>query len=121
MSKQHGRKTRVSTICLLFTLMFAVFGFVFHTRIQWVRTGASLAPAKLIIEKRSATVVAAPTSETDPSASAGAFYVMLASLSVTVPCQDVLRSFQADWGLRQSATLDGQGPTIMFRPPPIQL
>jgi hypothetical protein len=116
--KRQETRPRISTICLLFTLMFAVFAFGLNARIQSVRTGASTTSAKLSIEKRSPAAVVATTVETDPPVPLLALHMLLTRLASQLPSQEVMRSLHVEWSLRKTSNLDSQGPSLMLRPPP---
>lgn len=121
MLKHQETRPRISTICLLFTLMFTVFAFGLNARIQSVRTGASTTSAKLSVEKRSPAAVVAVTVETDTPVPLLALHMLLSRLADHLPPQEVLRSLHVEWSLRKTSNLDSQGSSLMLRPPPFQL
>jgi hypothetical protein len=121
MSKYKEPRARLSMICFLFTLMFAVFAFGLHARIESVRTGASTTAAKLSVEKRSSAAAVAETAEVDRPEPFAALQMLLSVFATELPSQEVLRSLNNDWSLRKALSLDSQGPSSMLRPPPFQL
>jgi hypothetical protein len=117
-SKHQPARHHISTVYLLFALMFAVFGFALHARIESVRTGASTTSAKLSVERRSPAAAVAATVETDPSAPLPALHMLLSRLAVQFPSHKALRSLDVEWCLRKASSIDSQGPSSMLRPPP---